>query len=226
MDVALEFLDPLILDKAYAWLLPSEPNVPDPNSRWDRDNVYRQVISILVLTQLGATSLYLFFSALSYYFVFDRRLEYHPRFLPNQVRQEIKSSLSAIPFINILTLPWFLAEVRGKSMLYRSVSDYGWPWLVVSSILYMAFNDIGIYWIHRLEHHPSVYKYIHKPHHKWIGWSLQNSHVPRCMLTRYSSHTMGCTGIPPTGRICAVSAIPVSIPVHCPLSQQSLAPSL
>ncbi|KAH2043357.1 hypothetical protein KXV43_006169 [Aspergillus fumigatus] len=168
MDVALEFLDPLILDKAYAWLLPSEPNVPDPTSRWDRDNVYRQVISILVLTQLGATSLYLFFSALSYYFVFDRRLEYHPRFLPNQVRQEIKSSLSAIPFINILTLPWFLAEVRGKSMLYRSVSDYGWPWLVVSSILYMAFNDIGIYWIHRLEHHPSVYKYIHKPHHKWI----------------------------------------------------------
>ncbi|KEY81548.1 sterol desaturase [Aspergillus fumigatus] len=169
MDVALEFLDPLILDKAYAWLLPSEPNVPDPTSRWDRDNVYRQVISILVLTQLGATSLYLFFSALSYYFVFDRRLEYHPRFLPNQVRQEIKSSLSAIPFINILTLPWFLAEVRGKSMLYRSVSDYGWPWLVVSSILYMAFNDIGIYWIHRLEHHPSVYKYIHKPHHKWIA---------------------------------------------------------
>lgn len=180
MDVALELLDPLILDKAYAWALPypgagnsSDPILSAaetaPTSLWPRDNIYRQVISILVLTQIGATSLYLIFSALSYYFVFDRRLEYHPRFLQNQVRQEIKSSLAAVPVINILTLPFFLAEVRGKSLLYANASDYGWSWMLISSILYMAFNDIGIYWIHRLEHHPSVYKYIHKPHHKWIG---------------------------------------------------------
>lgn len=188
MDVALELLDPLILDKAYAWALPypgvsnsSDPILSAgdeaPTSLWSRDNIYRQIISILVLTQIGATSLYLIFSALSYYFVFDRRLEYHPRFLKNQVRQEIKSSLSAVPFINILTLPFFLAEVRGKSLLYRNVSDYGWSWMLISSILYMAFNDIGIYWIHRLEHHPSVYKYIHKPHHKWIGKSHITSHL-------------------------------------------------
>lgn len=194
MDVALEFLDPLVLDKAYAWALPladlgtknssysdlsssvagaaTTTTITTPGaSQWARDNVYRQIVSILVLTQLGATSLYLIFSALSYYSVFDRRLEYHPRFLKNQVRQEIISSLSAVPFINLLTLPVFLAEVRGKSLLYANTSDYGWPWLVVSTILYIAFNDFSIYWIHRLEHHPSVYKYIHKPHHKWIGKS-------------------------------------------------------
>lgn len=187
MDVALEFLDPLILDKAYAWALPhpgagftnsseaaySTLSAADnaPTSLWPRDNIYRQSVSILAITQLGASLLYLVFSALSYYFIFDRRLEYHPRFLQNQVRQEIKSSLTAVPFINILTLPWFLAEVRGKSLLYQNVSDYGWSWLLISSLLYMAFNDFGIYWIHRLEHHPSVYKYIHKPHHKWIGTS-------------------------------------------------------
>lgn len=185
MDVALEFLDPLVLDKGYTWALPSSDlslsngSYPDlsaantaPSSQWPRDNIYRQMLSILVITQLGASSLYLIFSALSYYFVFDRRLEYHPRFLQNQVRQEIKSSLSAIPFINILTLPVFLAEVRGRSLLYSNTSDYGWSWLMISAILYMAFNDFAIYWIHRLEHHPSVYKYIHKPHHKWIGKSL------------------------------------------------------
>lgn len=187
MDVALELLDPLILDKAYAWALPhpgvagglgndSYPNASfagaGPTSLWPRDNIYRQITSILAVTQFGATSLYLIMSALSYYFIFDRRLEYHPRFLKNQVRQEIKSSMSAVPVINILTLPWFLAEVRGKSLLYADVSEYGWSWLLISTVLYMAFNDIGIYWIHRLEHHPSVYKYIHKPHHKWISGSL------------------------------------------------------
>lgn len=183
MDVALELLDPLIFDKAYAWALPC-PGAPGnlstlgshatsaaPESLWPRDNIYRQIISILTITQLGATSLYFFFSAFSYYCIFDRRIEYHPRFLKNQVRQEIRSSLIAVPFINILTLPWFLAEVRGKSLLYANVSDYGYTWLVVSTVLYMAFNDIGIYWIHRLEHHPRVYKYIHKPHHKWISKS-------------------------------------------------------
>ncbi|EUC46079.1 hypothetical protein COCMIDRAFT_93800 [Bipolaris oryzae ATCC 44560] len=181
MDVALEILDPLILDKAYAWALPaSSPAFTNSSSatlsvagspltsQWPRDNIYRQIVSLLTITQIGATSLYLFFSALSYYLVFDRRLEYHPRFLKNQVRQEIRSSLFAIPFINLMTLPVFLAEVRGKSLLYAKTSDYGWPWLIVSTVLYMAFNDIAIYWIHRLEHHPSVYKYIHKPHHKWI----------------------------------------------------------
>lgn len=140
-----------------------------PESIWPRDNIYRQIVSILIVTQLGATLLYFFFSAMSYYFIFDRRLEYHPRFLKNQVRQEIQSSLAAVPFINILTLPWFLAEVRNKSLLYADVADYGYTWLLVSAVLYMGFNDIAIYWIHRLEHHPSVYKYIHKPHHKWIG---------------------------------------------------------
>jgi lathosterol oxidase len=183
MDVALELLDPLVFDKAYAWALPhpgaalsNSTNVNGllaadgaPASLWDRDNIYRQSISILLITQFGASALYFIFSALSYYLVFDRRLEYHPRFLKNQVRQEIKSSMTAVPFINILTLPWFLGEVRGHSLLYGDVKSYGWSWLIVSSLLYMAFNDVAIYWIHRLEHHPSVYKYIHKPHHKWIG---------------------------------------------------------
>lgn len=189
MDVLLSVLDPLILDKAYSYLEP-DYSVADSNQtsyagfsalegtpqplQWPRDNIWRQIISLLAITQFGATSLYLVFSALSYYLIFDRRLEYHPRFLKNQVRQEIKSSLTAVPFINILTLPWFLAEVRGYSLLYSDVSEYGWAWLAISTVLYMAFNDIAIYWIHRLEHHPRVYKYIHKPHHKWIGMLSHN----------------------------------------------------
>jgi lathosterol oxidase len=208
MDVALEFLDPLVLDKAYAWALPSSnfgssnssstnlSAASAPTSQWPRHNICRQIVSIFAITQLGATSLYLVFSALSYYLMFDRRLEYHPRFLRNQVRQEIKSSLSAIPFINILTLPIFLAEVRGKSLLYSNTSDYGWPWLVISATLYIAFNDFAIYWIHRLEHHPSVYKYIHKPHHKWIGKSF-NLFPPSILTIRtYIQVTMLMTKVP------------------------------
>lgn len=183
MDVALEILDPLIFDKAYAYfaLAPAADSngtaqsglgvtpSASSDSAWPRDNILRQSISILLITQIGATLLYWVFSAFSYYFVFDRRLEYHPRFLKNQVWQEIMSSMNAVPWINILTLPFFLAEVRGKSLLYTRVDEYGWAWLGISTVLFMIWNDFLIYWIHRLEHHPSVYKYIHKPHHKWIS---------------------------------------------------------
>jgi len=33
---------------------------------------------------------------------------------------------------------------------------------------FLFFTDYCIYWIHRLEHHPLVYKHVHKPHHKWV----------------------------------------------------------
>lgn len=199
MDTALEILDPLAFDKAYAYFFPGPAVACDSLSSavWStsglnaaisnataaaaaaaetcvvsslpRDDIRRQCASILFVAGFGAATVYFIFAAFSYYFVFDRRLEYHPRFLKNQIAQEIKSSMWAIPFIDLLSLPFFLAEVRGYSLLYTDVSDYGWPWVFASTLIYMVFNDFFIYWIHRLEHHPSVYKYVHKPHHKWIG---------------------------------------------------------
>lgn len=214
MDVALELLDPLVFDRAYAYFVPAvaAPNATAAHSdaaasvpgfygsAWPRDNIVRQVASIMTITQVGAMLLYFIFSALSYYLIFDRRLEYHPRFLKNQVRKEIVSSMTAVPLMNVLTAPWFLAEVRGKSLLYHNVSDYGWSWLVVSSVLFMVWNDFFIYWIHRLEHHPSVYKHIHKPHHKWISEfssSLTCALIPSLTI-HFSAHPLGRPRLPPS----------------------------
>ncbi|KAF7552882.1 hypothetical protein G7Z17_g4061 [Cylindrodendrum hubeiense] len=185
MDTILEAADYFVFDKAYASAFHapvftdnatvSSPS-PSPDSLFPatilsaipRDDIYRQCLSLFLIASFGATAIYFVSATLSYYLIFDRRLEHHPRFLKNQVRQEINCSLFAIPIISVLTLPFFLSEVRGGSLLYTNFDDYGWGWVVVSTLLYMLFNDIGIYWIHRLEHHPSIYKYVHKPHHKWI----------------------------------------------------------
>ncbi len=60
---------------------------------------------------------------------------------------------------------------------------------------FLVFTDYGIYWVHRLLHHPSVYKYVHKPHHKWLSTSLRQSrfHPPLnrfCLAvpTPFASH--------------------------------------
>ncbi|KAG0345746.1 c-5 sterol desaturase [Podila humilis] len=44
----------------------------------------------------------------------------------------------------------------------------GWSYVAVSVVLFILFTDCGIYWAHRVLHHPLLYKRFHKPHHKWV----------------------------------------------------------
>jgi lathosterol oxidase len=194
MDIVLNLCDDYIFDKFYSHYFPypHTPSILEPfnstyshnsihtsypalhststsSTTFPRDNLLRQAISLYSIALIGALILYYLFCSLSYFLFFDRRLEHHPRFLKNQIRMEIKSSMIAAPWIDLFTLPWFLAEVRGKSKLYEDVGEYGWTYLVGSVAAYLFFTDFSIYWIHRLEHHPRIYKYIHKPHHKWIS---------------------------------------------------------
>lgn len=181
MDVVLEYADEYAFDSVYAYLFPAPGSLVSgklanetiveavaATSRLARDDVSRQCMSLLFIAWSAAMVLYFIFSSLSYFFLYDRRLEHHPRFLKNQVRQEIISSLIAMPTIDILTLPWFLGEVRGYSKLYNSVDEMGWAYFAFSAVWFLIFTDFLIYWIHRIEHHPAIYKYVHKPHHKWI----------------------------------------------------------
>ena len=104
-------------------------------SAWPRDYMPRQILSLTILTIIGSHFLYFFFSYLSYRFIFNHDMMKHPRFLRNQVRQEIISSLQAFPPMVAFTLPLFIAEVRGYSKLYGDVSEYGWAYFVFSVFL-------------------------------------------------------------------------------------------
>lgn len=48
---------------------------------WPEDEPLRQIVGLLVVTNLGAAILYLGLGALSYYFIFDHNLMKHPQFL-------------------------------------------------------------------------------------------------------------------------------------------------
>lgn len=184
MDLVLDYADEYLLDATYAYFLPA----PDASgsklaanatlaagaaatraaSTWARDYIVRQTVSLFVLSAVAALFLYFLLSSLSYFILYDKRLEHHPRFLKRQKYQEIMCSVLSVPAMDVLTLPWFLGEVRGHSLLYTEVSERGWAYLIFSALWFLVFTDFLIYWIHRIEHHPSIYKYIHKPHHKWI----------------------------------------------------------
>ncbi|KAG5456090.1 MAG: hypothetical protein BJ554DRAFT_4267, partial [Olpidium bornovanus] len=128
----------------------------------ERDGALRQSLTLGVIVLVFAFVFYFFFATLSYYFFFDRSLERHPRFLPNQIRKEIATSVRGFPLTALATVPWFLGEVRGHSRLYGAVDDYGWAYAAFSAVWFLVFTDAMIYWIHRWLHHPKVYWYLHK----------------------------------------------------------------
>lgn len=57
---------------------------------WPEDGALRQIVSLLVLTNLGAAVLYLGLGAVSYFFVFDHNLKKHPHFL--EVKRRVLQS--------------------------------------------------------------------------------------------------------------------------------------
>lgn len=155
MDIILNVADYLVFDKIYASILPYNNStgprlstplhtlpgnpLPIPEllpetalSYWARDYVVRQTISLSFVTVAGIMFLYFTFAGLSYKYLFNHDMMHHPKFLKNQVKLEIQSSMRAFPAITFLTLPWFVAEVMGYSKLYDEVSEYGWGYFFLS----------------------------------------------------------------------------------------------
>jgi lathosterol oxidase len=121
------------------------------------------------LSRLFGVLVYYIFATASYVFVFDKATFNHPRYLKNQIRLEMRQANIAFPLMAILTAPWFLFEVRGYSKIYDTVEDSpGWWYNIAQFPFFLMFTDCLIYYIHRGLHHRSVYKYLHKSHHKWI----------------------------------------------------------
>ncbi|CAG8165805.1 unnamed protein product [Penicillium salamii] len=169
---------------------PLQPSNWAEASLWKRENLSRQALSLYLITwyvpsnitiykstqcltktmrtRLFAMIMYLLGSLVLYHTLFDKRLLRHPRFLTNQIKLEINQGISAIPTITLLTVPFFLAEIRGWSKLYDFTSQSPfWGYTLLQYPLFICFTDSGIYWIHRGLHHPLVYRWLHKPHHKW-----------------------------------------------------------
>lgn len=156
---------------------------------WAEDDVFRQLLTLYVLTAVSGWLLYFTAASISYIFLFDKRYKLHPNFLPNQVQLEIAYTTWSIPFMALATAPVFFLEVRGYSKLYMEmgtqnesisapnaskiesdqVQDFthSWPFMLMSIASFLMFTDCLIYWIHRGLHHRLLYKYLHKPHHMW-----------------------------------------------------------
>lgn len=70
-----------------------------------------------------------------------------------------------------------------------------WRIIIRDIIVSIAFNDTFFYWIHRLLHHPAIYKYIHKQHHRYnhsIGIACEFAHPVEDVFANFFPSIGGC----------------------------------
>lgn len=85
---------------------------------------------------------------------------------PAVIRHEIKLSLLSSWIYALPAALAYEAWKHGGTLVYLDVGTYGWPWLIVSGLIYLVVQDTYYYWLHRIIHHKAIFKYVHAGHHR------------------------------------------------------------
>lgn len=80
-------------------------------------------------------------------------------------RREIGYSLSTLLIFSFVGLGVWAATRAGWTQVYFTVAERGWGYLTLSVVLMIVLHDAYFYWTHRLMHHPTLYRHVHRVHH-------------------------------------------------------------
>jgi sterol desaturase/sphingolipid hydroxylase (fatty acid hydroxylase superfamily) len=82
------------------------------------------------------------------------------------LREVMYSFSSMVIFAVIVTAVVFDPAVRPFTTIYKEIADFGWAYYVLAFPIMFVMHDTYFYWIHRIMHHPSLFKWFHLVHHK------------------------------------------------------------
>ncbi|MHA4810796.1 sterol desaturase family protein [Flavitalea flava] len=92
--------------------------------------------------------------------------------------REILHSMQSTIVMNIITIGLMFSPLRKYTLVYTEISTYGVIYLIVSVALALIIHDTYFYWMHRLLHHPRLFKHAHLLHHRstnpspWTSYSF------------------------------------------------------
>jgi len=87
----------------------------------------------------------------------------------NQIQTEILYSMSTITCFAVVGSSIYFANKLGWTKIYYNVADHGWGYWWVSLFAILFFHDTYFYFMHRMMHHPVLYRHVHKVHHDSIS---------------------------------------------------------
>ena len=57
-------------------------------------------------------------------------------------------------------------ELAKQTKFYTDINQHSMLWFLLAFPLMAIMHDTYFYWMHRLMHHPSIFKFVHLIHHK------------------------------------------------------------
>jgi lathosterol oxidase len=85
----------------------------------------------------------------------------------SQIIREIFYSMLTIAIFSFVAIYVFASSrVHDRDVIYYSLDERGWWYVVFSLILMIVLHDAYFYWTHRLMHLPYLFRPIHRTHHR------------------------------------------------------------
>lgn len=82
------------------------------------------------------------------------------------LREIFFSFSSMCIFALIVSFVVFNPAIRPHTTIYKDIAEYGWAYYALAFPIMFLLHDTYFYWIHRLMHHPALFKWVHLVHHK------------------------------------------------------------
>lgn len=109
-----------------------------------------------------------------------------PRFPANSdYRREVGYSLLTVVVFGLVGWLCLGTPLREATQFYTDPARYGYGWLAASVPLSLFLHDTYFYWMHRLMHHPRLYRRVHLVHHQSVNpspWAAYAFHPLEALL--------------------------------------------
>lgn len=80
--------------------------------------------------------------------------------------RELGYSLSTMIIFSLIIVVLNSPAIGPHTTRYKEIAEMGWGYYFSVFPLLFIMHDLYFYWMHRLMHHPAVFKYIHLVHHQ------------------------------------------------------------
>ena len=134
---------------------------------WNRFAFYGLAFLGIIIARyfLIAGSLHLFFYSAGGDFLSSRSVQLTP---PSgiSIRRDIKLSMCSAVIFAVCAAMIVSSYDLGITQLYADVHSYGLWYLGFSYVLVLLLQDTYFYFIHRLFHHPKLFRWFHQGHHR------------------------------------------------------------
>ena len=96
------------------------------------------------------------------------RIQLKERVNGKQIKSELINSLFVLLVSTVFVLVVYFLKSKGYTKIYSDINEYPRFFAYFGFFIFLLIDDTWFYWTHRLLHHPRIYKYVHRVHHKSI----------------------------------------------------------